>query len=480
MPYAAGVDHDFFLSYAHGNDLLRAWSLRVETKLRGSLEILLGDRERKLSVFTDSEDLQGNGFLSPQLKRGVESSAAIIIILTHHYTRSPWCRQEAAWFASVARDAADRIFVIRAQNVAPADWPEPLKLNGEPMLGYAFCDEDEAALPYGLHGQQEQQLDGAVVRLSKAMFHFLRSRRPPPPRPAATPGSKDRPRVFLGFATEDLEPERASLADRLSADGTFDVDAPAIPEDVEEIHDRVARAAEECSALVQLCGRASGRWKRSADGYIAGQIRVFESKRRPLWLARAANLDLARLPSSPYADFLAARAERLGPEPTVADLRSLLTAAESKASAIACTIFIQSRQSYASVEQRLRQKLHEAGKASRINARLLPLPPIYATTNPRQIEALLEQRSQRAVDIQAEILLLTENRELLGEDLDEYWRDSSSGAATWPAAIIDATTDGPVMTEADMGHPVFRLEDPAFGASFADWLRQCAAQRVAP
>src|SRR5262245_51491909 len=88
MAYVTGVEHDIFLSYAHGNQTLREWSLRVEGLLRDSLGILLGDRDNLLSIFTDKDALQGNDFLTPQLKGGVESSAALVIILTRHYVRS--------------------------------------------------------------------------------------------------------------------------------------------------------------------------------------------------------------------------------------------------------------------------------------------------------------------------------------------------------------------------------------------------------
>jgi hypothetical protein len=473
VPILPGVKYDYFLSYAHGGDDLLAWSKRVENKLSGALQLMFGDRDKQLSVFRDYDALQGNGFLTPQLKGGAESSAAIVVILTHLYQKSPWCQKEAAWFAAAAGNA-ERIFVICAQNLPEDAWPAALRQNGERMVGYRFCDEGDDALPYGLLGQQDQ-LDASIAGLSKALFKYLRTRQKPS-LPAPAPGS-DRPRLFVGFTTEDIEEERADLAKRLSADGAFSIVAPEVPDDLEQIHDVAAAAAEDCAALVQICGRASGRWKRSADGFIAGQIRLFEARRRPSWLTLAPNLDPARLASSPYADFLAARMDRMRPGPAVADLQGMLTAIPAKAAAGACTIFIQSRQTYADLEKQLRQKLLDASKGSPIRTRVLPAPPIYLATNPQQIDSLLDQRSQRAKDIQAELLFLTEDRTLLGEDLDEYWRDSSGGIVTWPAAIVD-TTSGPAVTEADIGHPVFRLDDPSFGTVLTAWLHQRASEKV--
>lgn len=475
MPILPGVNYDYFLSYAHGSPDLTAWSARVDNKLRGALHFLLADRNQQLSVFRDSQALQGNGYLTPQLKAAVQSSGAIVIILSRLYKESWWCQQEAEWFRAVARDEPERIFVICAQNLPENEWPESLKLNGERMVGYVFSDQDPGALPYGWF-EQHDQLDAAVARLSKAIFKYLDNRRKvPPPAPAI---DNNRPRLFLGFVTEDVEKERMDLANRLSAD--FIVVAPTIPDDLGEIYDVAAAATQDCAALVQICGPASGRWKRSADGYVAGQIRLFEAMPLPIWLMSAATLDPARLVSSPYAEFMAPRMDRLRPEPTAADLLGLLAPpppAPLNAAGIACTIFIQSRQTYVEIERELREGLYAAGMREGISFTFLPRPPIYVAETAHQIEALLKQRRQRLGKIHAEILFLTNNLEFLDEDMKEYGRDFSSGTATWPAAIIDATAV-PVVTEAEMGHPVFRQNDPQFITDLTGWLHRCVTGKV--
>jgi TIR domain len=474
MAYLAGVEHDIFLSYAHGNPVLREWSLRVEGLLRDSLGILLGDRDNLLSIFTDKDALQGNDFLTPQLKTAVESSAALVIILTRHYVKSPWCQGEVKWFTAIAKNVAEGIFVIRAQPVLAADWPAPLKQNGEPILGYTFCDDREDALPYGILEQQTDKLGQAVVQLSQALFQFLRRRNEaasvsPPAPPSAAPGGV-RPRVFVGFTTEDLEPDRSALAAQLSAGGELDVAAPAAPEEVDKIHALIAAAAEDSVGLVQLCGRASGRWARSADGYIADQIRQFEGKRRSTWLVLGSGLELAKLPASPYADFLKARDKRFHPAPTATEIRDALTAAAPADAPFACTLFVQSRKSYELAERQLRLKINDIRAKQLIDAVLLPIPPIYTIQEAGQLAALLQQRSQRAADIQAGLLILTDEPALLGEDLLEYRRDTGVGTARWPAAIVDASSASTV-TEVDLGYPVFRLGDPAFSANLVQWLR---------
>src|SRR6185369_12264680 len=116
MSFVGKVDYDVFLSYAHGNDDLRNWSLGVERMLANALNTHLADRASELKLFTDADRLQGNGFIDPQLKPAVQSSAALVIIMTEHYVKSPSCLDEASWYLEKAKP--DSVFVIRAQNVA--------------------------------------------------------------------------------------------------------------------------------------------------------------------------------------------------------------------------------------------------------------------------------------------------------------------------------------------------------------------------
>lgn len=461
--------YDFFLSYAHA-ETLTEWSLQVKQMVTSALTILLKARQRPLFVFTDAELLNGNGLLSKQLKTAVESSAAVVIVLTGHYVQSAWCQQEASWFRGITQDDVERIFVVRAQYISSAEWPPVLKIGDERILGFPFCDDRDDALPYGMFLQQQQELGGAVIRLSQALYRYLRDRErnasppkapttpplpsdpapPPPPPPSpdpvpkaagAVPVTAARPCVLVGFTTEDLEPERTALAARLTEEGMFDVQAPPFPDRMDQIHEIAEAAARNGACLVQICGRSSGRWDRNADGFIAHQIRLFEAQSRPTWLTMADGVSVVDLPASAYAQFLGQRATNLKAAPASADIRNLLAQIAARD---VWTLAVQSRRDHAAEEQRLLQAL--AGDPTIVVA----------------------EQSDGGSPADAFLLIFTDQVKAFLQDLTEYER--MAVASPRPAAVINASSDATV-SEDDVGYPVFQLQDPDLRGKLGAWLR---------
>jgi hypothetical protein len=495
MSYVGEVKYDIFLSYAHGNPTQREWSLEVEKMLGDALNTHLGDRAHELSIFTDKDRLKGNNVIDEQLKPAIQSSAALLVILTDHYVKSPSCLAELGWFQETAR-TFERIFVIRARNVPPANWPPSLTLNGKTIFGYPFCDDSADALPYGMFKQQEPEQGQGIVKLSAEIAQFLRDQRAAKERARATqkqvsdpaaPGLSvpsitkpgQRPQVLIGFVIEELEEERRQLAERLAASKELEVLSPPFPDAANEVHDLADQAAKGGAALVQLCGRASGRWRRNTDGYVADQIGLFESYRRPTWLVMMPGVELHGLQASRYADFLAAREKRLKPEPSAGEIVQALRPPAGDGRVPSCTIYIQSRKDYELAERSLREQITAIRCKRLIDALTLPLPPIYTIADAQQLSALVGQRSQRAADIQAGLLILGDRPDLLVADLLEYRREKEVGAARWPAAIV-AAPNAPIVTQEDVGgYPVFRLGDPSFDTAISDWLRGCLASPAA-
>jgi len=471
--WVGNAQYDFFLSYAHA-ETLTEWSLQVQKMVSSALTILLKARLRPLVVFTDAELLKGNGLLTKQLKMAVESSAAVVIVLTGHYGQSAWCQQEATWFRAITNDDVERIFVVRAQYISSAEWPPVLKVGDERILGFPFCDDRDDALPYGMFLQQQQELGGAVIKLSQALYRYLRARErtapppqtpapsplpsdpappPPPPSPGpaphaagppadAVPAAAARPRVLVGFTPEDLEPERAARAARLAQEGLLDVQAPPFPDRMDEIHEIAEAAARDGACLVQICGRSSGRWDRNADGFVAHQIRLFEAQSRPTWLTMADGVGVPDLPASAYAQFLGQRAANLKAAPSSDDIRTLLAQIAARD---AWTLAVQSRRDHAAEEQMLRQAL--AGD-----------PTIVVTEQP-----------DGASPADAFLLIFTDQVKAFLQDLTEYERMGVASAPR-PAAVINASSDATV-NEDDVGYPVFQLHDPELRKKLGAWLR---------
>jgi hypothetical protein len=484
--YVGGrFQHDVFFSYAHGNDLLRDWSRKLAREICDTLGILLSDRERTLSFYTD-EQLRLNEPLTSELRSHVQSSAALVVVITGHYLKSPWCADEGQWFQEISEAEPDHVegmrFVIRAQHVTDAEWPPFLcDERKKPLPGYLFCDEEEGKVPWGMHETKLDKYGPAIAQISQQLAAYLKEKCV---AAAESYPPEDLPKVLLGIATEDLEEERLALRDRLASGGHLEIIAPAWPETPDLISEVVQRAAEGCKALVQLCGRASGRWSHDSEGFVGFQIRLFEDTRRHVWLVPAEGLVLERLPASGYANLLGARAKDLKPAPEAVMIRATIDQnlrqgplVNAAGEAPICAVFICSRREYEESERRLRRNLE---RLKGVSVYALPDPPIWELANSKQISYLLEIRHRLAANLDAYLLILSDRPELLNEDLLDYLREQRelTGAVRLPAAIIDVSREGARIIGSRL--PVFKLGPPDSAGPVEAWLCACATRQRRP
>src|SRR5262249_24083369 len=127
--FLAGYEHDVFVSYAH-EDQLGDWTLTLHKDLRKALNLILYSklRGKSVDVWVD-EILRNNVPLTDQLKRLVEGSALLLVIMSPFYLASSWCGREVEWFSLAARSRIApnrRIFVVHAMPTDRAKWPSPL------------------------------------------------------------------------------------------------------------------------------------------------------------------------------------------------------------------------------------------------------------------------------------------------------------------------------------------------------------------
>jgi hypothetical protein len=123
VPYVPGFTHDVFVSYAHGPspsgkraELIREWTHSFVDDLQSQLDVLLGtkDQKRRVSIFIDRA-LDGNRPLSEGLTAKAKQSALLLVVMSHYYLDSPWCRDELKWFSDQA-GSNDKVFVVKAFN----------------------------------------------------------------------------------------------------------------------------------------------------------------------------------------------------------------------------------------------------------------------------------------------------------------------------------------------------------------------------
>lgn len=153
-------EFDIFLSYSHGdvdssdNSILKQWSGGFTRELERELQALpkLG---REIRIFLDQYHRPGQGIdpmapLTEQLQVDIAGSAILLVLMSPHYLRSAWCRDERDWWCrsqtehGLPRD--DRIAVVRIWPTTET-WPAELAdQRGEPLVGFYFHDRSRPEL----------------------------------------------------------------------------------------------------------------------------------------------------------------------------------------------------------------------------------------------------------------------------------------------------------------------------------------------
>jgi hypothetical protein len=292
MGYLADYEHDVFISYAHGPQL-SPWSQALCEQLTNTLNDAL---ERKgptgVNVWMDDE-LEGNVGLTEQLKARIEGSAVIVIIMSSLYLDSPWCAQEAKWFAEICKrrtDGGDRLFVVRYRETDEKRWPDFLKdSRGSALSGYRFYARDRNAeadiFPFGYPTPENADQDSrskyyAAIRnlaenVTKKMRQIANAPAPAPVQAAAplangggriwnniapapsVPAGKG-PVVYLGVGTEDVDPELQDMRTKLTAAG-FEVIPAAADATAAGAQQILSVPPSNCTQAVFVLGGLPGR-----------------------------------------------------------------------------------------------------------------------------------------------------------------------------------------------------------------------------
>lgn len=290
MSYVGGsFEYDLFVSYSHGDfdgdgqSLLKQWSQafakQLEEELKLSTELCHG-----LSIFLDEHQRPSRGVdpllpLTTQLKDAIASSAMMAVLVSPHYLRSSWCRDERDWWQGSqvqrgvplnGRIALAWIWPLCGQAELPALFVDERQ---QPHVGFLFYDKTkptpkcrpyEWPAPSGTCGGpfREALLDlvGAISnRLTELKSTVVARQRAAEDAQKLASGART---VYL-HGREDQAKAWEEANDALSHSG-FAV-APGDPEPVE--HDplklqnlRKARveAINECDALL-LLGSGDGR-----------------------------------------------------------------------------------------------------------------------------------------------------------------------------------------------------------------------------
>jgi hypothetical protein len=261
--------HDVFVSYSHGDPRSKdkpqkVWTLKLVRDLED--EVRRNPDYGKVVIWRD-EDLDPTLRLSEAIETNVKSSAILFIVMSKHYLRSSWCRDERDWFNKQIegrRDETGRVFIIRMEDTDESQWPPCLKdKRGFAQIGFAFYDE-QTDVPYCWRGTDVNsrsytlnlsQLRAILVRhLDNLRDERKRKAHAKTQAPPRRMGNGAR-RIYLHPRAEDT-PIRQKIDDLLREDGFEPVgDITSLGNDLGdwncESKTRIANA-KRCDALVLI------------------------------------------------------------------------------------------------------------------------------------------------------------------------------------------------------------------------------------
>ena len=162
--------HDIFISYSHGDSRgtgssqLKTWSQEFAARLQGELSI--DPKFKNVAVFIDANKRVEHGLdptlpLTAEVRKGIQSSALLTILMSPQYVQSDWCRDERGWWLEANGQNGEfwgRTFVARIWPIDDdAQWPNELRdERGHPPLGYWYYSRQDIGAgvrPFGWNGR---------------------------------------------------------------------------------------------------------------------------------------------------------------------------------------------------------------------------------------------------------------------------------------------------------------------------------------
>jgi hypothetical protein len=122
MPF----DHDVFVSYARADDAMPFGSdaeFGLVTTLAANINRGIGIGKKQ--IFIDHNLMPGDAF-NDDLKRKVERSAVLVVLLSENYIKSEWCGQELQHFIDSHGDDPRKPRDVFVVELAPFETLRPL------------------------------------------------------------------------------------------------------------------------------------------------------------------------------------------------------------------------------------------------------------------------------------------------------------------------------------------------------------------
>src|SRR5689334_21387678 len=216
MAWVPGFEHDVFISYARVDDLTadpdphQGWVSQFHRHLEIALSKKAG-RLDAIKIWRDTRQIRGNQLFDQTIEDSIHNSAILVMLASHGYLASDYCRQELDCFyrkaqtdsAGLAAGDEYRIFHVLLNNLPRSSWPREVgRTSGFPF--HDAADEDSDGEPVEPAGDRFR---GCLRGLADAIFKTLTrlKERSAEETPSKT---KDRFSIYVADIADTLAPVR--------------------------------------------------------------------------------------------------------------------------------------------------------------------------------------------------------------------------------------------------------------------------------
>ncbi|MEW6288215.1 MAG: toll/interleukin-1 receptor domain-containing protein [Thermodesulfobacteriota bacterium] len=267
MAYTNRYDYDIFISYCHDDNKEPSGRKGWVTEFRDYLENWLVRKRglKELRIWMDDK-LCGNTVFDKAIEDRISNSALFLVIHSHNYHTSEYCRKELQWFfdhntsrpEGLMVGEESRLFNVLTNNIHYTKWPAPLSQAGGPTSGFVLHDAedgDDFGYPTSSRAPKfDTQLRQLVEAIVKTLDAFPKDAVPVQAAKETAPHIS----LFIADVPDTLQSFRTRLINEVAGAATILSKLPP-PYPVEDHNRRLLEVLQQVDISIHLLDQWPGR-----------------------------------------------------------------------------------------------------------------------------------------------------------------------------------------------------------------------------
>ena len=273
--------YNIFISYAHVDNELELYieKERFVSSFKQHLENCLASRfgrKEYFKIWFDQERLDGNAYLSEEIKKEIEKSDFFIPVLSTGYIESNWCKEELdIYIKTHPKEEYSNIFPLQLVTFDKNQKPDDIK----DIIGFSLTKK----FP------ERKEFLKLVDDMAEKITKYTKYERKEDNKETI----KSKESIFLADVTDDLEDKRQEI-ERYLIDFGYEV-YPKYDYSLsaDEFKKTTRDDIKKCKLFIQLIGKIKG--KRPVDleeGYIKAQFDIAKDEKIEILQWSDNNLDI--------------------------------------------------------------------------------------------------------------------------------------------------------------------------------------------